>query len=406
MDKAVIICGEWGDDVKLKARTMKDGRRALYLEYYLGYEKTGTDGMQTKVSAKRRKVALGLYYQDPPKGGIERQQKRQTLEEAREIWIKEVKNMKGQEPASYVNSRWAGSGDLLEVYRKNIYKYFDYFIKHYDKTDIRNIELSIRRFKEYTSAKRPIIANCLPSNAITPDIIKDFVSWLRENWEGTGPASAYKRFKKVIHQAVNDSIIDRNPCDGISCPEGQPLNNDVLSPDEVTRLYNTRPDGQHEENTEIRRAAILSINTGIRHEDIRLLTYRNIDYGNQMIRFSQKKVKGSSHEFQQIPVRADILNMIGAAPENKDEKLFKLPSHSYCNRYLKIWLQAAGIDKNITWHKLRHTAGTMIQKATGNINTTKELLGHSRIRHTQRYTHATGEDVREGINDFPEIPDL
>jgi len=398
---SVLIAGEWGDNPKLKARRMKDGRRALYLEYYLNYDRSKTDG----ISAKRRKVALNLYYHENPKGGIERERKRDALEEARSIWIKEMKNLKGQNPTTYVNSRWAGNGDLLEVFRRNIYRYFDDFISHYEKSDIRNIELSVRRFREFTRAERPLIADKLPSEAITPDLIRSFVFWLRENWKGTGPASAYKRFKKVINQAAKDKILDVNPCDGISCPEGHPLNNDILSSEEVERLYNTHLEGRHEENTEIRKAVIFSINTGIRHEDIRELTYRNIDYGNQMIRFFQKKVKGSSSEMLQIPIREDILKMIGQPPENKDTRLFDLPSHDYCNRYLRIWIKAAGIDKNITWHKLRHTAGTMIQKATGNIKTTSELLGHSSIRHTQRYTHATGEDIREGINTFPEIPE-
>ena len=48
-------------------------------------------------------------------------------------------------------------------------------------------------------------------------------------------------------------------------------------------------------------------------------------------------------------------------------------------------------------HDLRHTAGTNILRATGNLVLAQNLLGHTSISTTRRYSHATSDDLREGL---------
>lgn len=48
-------------------------------------------------------------------------------------------------------------------------------------------------------------------------------------------------------------------------------------------------------------------------------------------------------------------------------------------------------------HDLRHTAGTNVLRATGNLVLAQNLLGHTTIATTRRYSHATADDLREGL---------
>jgi integrase len=67
---------------------------------------------------------------------------------------------------------------------------------------------------------------------------------------------------------------------------------------------------------------------------------------------------------------------------------------------------AAGVE-NFRFHDLRHTRGTRILRATGNLAAAKEALKHRSIKTTLRYAHATDDDVRNALeaSDSRPIPD-
>lgn len=79
----------------------------------------------------------------------------------------------------------------------------------------------------------------------------------------------------------------------------------------------------------------------------------------------------------------------------------------------KPWVQAladAGIE-NFRFHDLRHTRGTRILRATGNLAVAKEALKHRSIKTTLRYAHAADDDVRQALEasesrTIPEVPNI
>lgn len=59
-------------------------------------------------------------------------------------------------------------------------------------------------------------------------------------------------------------------------------------------------------------------------------------------------------------------------------------------------LAAAGIT-DFRFHDLRHTAGTRVTRAVGNLKVTQRLLAHKSIATTARYAHATQDDVLKAL---------
>lgn len=59
-------------------------------------------------------------------------------------------------------------------------------------------------------------------------------------------------------------------------------------------------------------------------------------------------------------------------------------------------LAAAGVE-NFRFHDLRHTRGTRILRATGNLKAAQRALEHKSIKTTLRYAHATDDDVRAAL---------
>ena len=61
---------------------------------------------------------------------------------------------------------------------------------------------------------------------------------------------------------------------------------------------------------------------------------------------------------------------------------------------LKSRAQAAGIERKITPHTLRHSFATHLLIGGAQLRHVQELLGHASITTTQVYTHLTSEHVR------------
>ena len=67
------------------------------------------------------------------------------------------------------------------------------------------------------------------------------------------------------------------------------------------------------------------------------------------------------------------------------------------NRYLR----RIGISDRSGPHLLRHTFATHALRARPNLRAVQELLGHSSVTTTQRYTHMDADDLREQVAGLP-----
>jgi site-specific recombinase XerD len=382
------------ENPKLEQNILNDGRVSLYLDYYLGYLKNVDEHTgKPKIRHYRKKETLNLYLIQPARTQEEREKNRETLMLAESIrWERE------QELKKDIH------GYRLKVKSMNFLDYFQSYIDKYTKKDIRVIQQSLNRFKDFLTEKYPLFKTSIKPEQLDKDMMLSFVEYLQGGSVGEGAYSIFQRFKKVIKYAVEHDVLLHNPCTGVVCKvDTQTLKKDILSMEEVQQLITATYKGQ---NNDIRRAFIFCLYTGIRYCDVKDLTYADVDYQNKLLKFEQDKTKGhSAASGVVIPLNDGLLSLIGKPATNKPkaERIFILPSATMCLKALRHWTKRADIDKHITWHCARHSFAVNILNNGANIKTVASLLGHSGLKHTEKYTRAVDSLKEAAINSLPEL---
>ena len=400
------------DNPRLEQRVMADGRISLYLEYYLGrqsdpvldeagepvlYESGKMAGTpKYKVKHIRSKESLNLFLVANPKTPFDRNQNRETLQLAKKIrFEKEQELLEKREGFRLKKDRQI---DFLQ--------YFQTYIDNYTKKYVRMLRIALQRFKDFLNdtPEYTRFAKGIKPEQMDKDMMIAFTEYLQSRSIGEGAKSIYQRFKKVIKYAIDHDDMTKNPCNGVSIKiDDQILRKDVLSLDEERKLISTHYNG---ENPNIRRAFILCLYCGLRFCDVKDLTFANVDYSNKLLKFEQNKTKGhSANSGVVIPLNNGLLNLIGEPTDeqSKDSLIFPLPSYEMCSKAVKRWVKRAGIEKHISWHCARHSFAVNILNEGANIKTVASLLGHSGLKHTEKYTRAVDELKQKAINSLPEL---
>ena len=389
MEKSVFDTKKWNtktDNPKLCVKVLADGRGSLYLLYNYGY--SGTTGKTT-----RAKESLRLYLISNPRTPIERQHNKETLSLAQKI-----KEEKGQQLLE------DKEGYRLKQSGINLYDYFANFIKTAKVADTRLLESALRNFQTFMADEYPQFANRIEAKNLSKDMMQKFAYYIEDNHKGEGIRTYWQRFKRLINYAVEQKVIKKSPCIGIKVRvTNDILGKDILSKEEIQTLFATHYD---KENPIIRRAFALTCFTGIRYCDVKRLTYGDVDFSNKLLTFRQSKVAHDSGvSGVTIPLNNVLLSIIGEKPTGaKDSELiFALPSLEMCLKALKRWVKRAGISKHISWHCARHSFAVNILNNGANIKTVASLLGHSGLKHTEKYTRAIDSLKQEAINSLPEL---
>ncbi len=155
----------------------------------------------------------------------------------------------------------------------------------------------------------------------------------------------------------------------------------------------------------LRDAAVqeLIYSCGLRISEACGCNLEDIDWNEQLIR-----VRGKGKKERQVPVGTPALEAIrkyrdnlgehnastGAVFFSKPESQTRLQPRLVQLR-LKRYLIAAGLDHQITPHKLRHSYATHLLNNGADLRSVQELLGHAHLVTTQVYTHLTTDRLKK-----------
>jgi integrase len=182
-------------------------------------------------------------------------------------------------------------------------------------------------------------------------------------------ATYFSIFKAGLKQAFVDGYLTVDLSAKIKGIQEQETRREFLTVEELNTLAAT----PCEQDT-MKRAALFSALTGLRHCDIQKMRWKEIQIDGEQARlnFTQQKTKGVEY----MPISPQALELCGE-PLKPEQLVFEdLPDPSWISRPLKKWLEKAGITKKITFHCFRHTFATLQLSNGTDIYTVSKMLAH------------------------------
>lgn len=285
--------------------------------------------------------------------------------------------------------------DVLEakqIKNAEFIPYFEGYVKGYKQKDLRVMNAVLSKFKEFAPAG-------LLAKDVTEELCLKFKEYLDQHLEGETPQSYFARFKKVLRYATKYGKLFRyNPAYDIKNTSSKDsIAKDVLTIEEVKTLMGTGCG-----NGEVKRAFLFACFTGLRWVDITGLQWGNIR--GDKLSFTQSKTKAKAKDGGKVEMtlHPNALELV-KDPQEKDDLVFSLPSHTAALKNLRNWTKKAGIEKHITFHSARHSFGTLLASGKVDINLIASLLGHTSLKHTTKYTRIAEEMKKQAINAIPNI---
>jgi integrase len=139
---------------------------------------------------------------------------------------------------------------------------------------------------------------------------------------------------------------------------------------------------------------LISLNTGMRRGELFALTWESVDLVSG--RITVHGITAKSGKTRHIPLNAEVLTTVrGWRDQSLTASGLVFPARSgealtHVRRAWESTLRAAGITR-FRWHDLRHSFASKLVMAGVDLNTVRELLGHSDYAMTQRYAHLAPE---------------
>jgi len=247
-----------------------------------------------------------------------------------------------------------------------------------------------------------------PLDQVRPSDLRD--CFRRQQQAGRSPSSinrAIAAVRSFCRFLFEEGQLETNPAQALrSIRLGPPLAPKHLTVEEV-QCFLSLPDTATPTGRRDRAILMLLYNTGLRVGEFCALNRDDVNLPAEG--WGALQVVGKGRRLHRLPINrpaADALLAYLADRDDVEPALFLNRSGErfsvrgialLVNRYLR----AAGVTDRSGPHLLRHTFATHALRARPNLRAVQELLGHSSVTTTQRYTHMSTEDLRQQVAELP-----
>ena len=231
--------------------------------------------------------------------------------------------------------------------------------------------------------------------------IRKYMSVLHRKNKKSSIARKISTLRSFFKYLIREQVIPSNPAKSVSTPKVEKTLPTTLTVDEAFRLMESPkniPEKASEMSKEsrVRDRAILELlySSGLRVSELVGLNSNQLDSDLGIVR-----VMGKGRKERIVPVGVKAIDALKAYLEGRgvltgDDPIFINPSGGRLTarsvgRLIKKYTRHSGIFRKVSPHSLRHTFATHLLDAGADIREIQEMLGHSSLSTTQRYTHVS-----------------
>lgn len=252
----------------------------------------------------------------------------------------------------------------------------------------------------------------IPAEEVEPAAVRAFVAQLsRAGLKKRSQSRALSALKSAFRYACRQGRLPANPARNVRSPKLEKTLPRHLRPGEIENLIETP--GQVDPQIEKRDRAILELlyASGLRVGELVGLDWRDIDLDARVLRVLGKGGKERMVPFggQAATALRDWLNVWdemrarAKVPPRGEPVFLSLRGQRLDDRSVRRLIdrrtQAAGVAEGVHPHTVRHTFATHLLEQGADLRTIQELLGHSSLATTQRYTHVDVEHLLKVYRD-------
>lgn len=223
-------------------------------------------------------------------------------------------------------------------------------------------------------------------------LLRHYASTLFGKYQAASIVRKISSIRVFFRFLVKQGILEKSPAESLSLPKVPKKLPRFLIQDEAKALVEAAPDG--------RDRAILEIlyGTGLRVSELSGLDIENLNLEEEWL-----KVRGKGNKERIVPIgkkAGQALSVYLFGRKAKSGPVFLSPGGGRLTvrsiqRIVKNWSLKAGLKKRTTPHSLRHSFATHLLEEGADLRGIQDLLGHSSLSTTQRYTQVSLQHLME-----------
>lgn len=198
--------------------------------------------------------------------------------------------------------------------------------------------------------------------------------------------------KRMFNLAIEEKYLSENILNKVRCfSEKDNLRERILTEEEEIKLIENSSEN-------LKPIIAVALNTGMRRAEILNLTWKQIDFESRRIKVEKTK----SGRVRYIPINEIVNLQLGILKAENGQNPFVFLNPKTGKPFLdmktpfKKACRISGIE-GLRFHDLRHTFASRLIERGVDIETARDLLGHSSLLITQRYIHSNDDRKRLAV---------
>jgi len=348
--------------VKLREKKISRDRQSLYLDFYpaIPHPETGEP---------TRREFLGMYLLDKAKTPIDKQHNKETLQLAEQIRQKRENHL--NKPEIYTGYEM----EQLKIKEQGEKNFVAYFKTLADKRKASNNDNWVSAYKYLETFTK----GNLKFAELTEKFCNEFKEYLlttksnkscKTTLAQNSAVSYFNKLKATLKQAYKDGYLATDLNAKIECIEPQEIIKQTLTIEELNTLAKAEC-----KYPQLKIYVLFSALTGMPFKEMQNLKWGQVEVSESFgIRI--KMIRQKTGKAYQINISEQAYSLLGERKEPTD-KVFEGLDNKDRYFYFPLWLAENGIKKEMTFHDLRHTYGTMQIDFGTDIYTLQGNMGHS-----------------------------